>query len=109
MVQEHLVQCTQALLQAHLNDNWLLSSGRVTVRTGSETRHRTIQGGVREISSWTDKPAVVIVHDVVRPLVDEATCLKVVAAAWKYGVSFMSVEYIELIFPDVCSIQRFLF
>ncbi|GAU89068.1 hypothetical protein RvY_01663 [Ramazzottius varieornatus] len=97
MVQEHLVQCTQALLQAHLNDNCLLSSGRVTIRAGSETRHRTIQGGVHEISSWTDKPAVVIVHDVVRPLIDEATCLKVVGAASQYGAAGVYVPLVSTI------------
>ena len=57
------------------------------VKAGSETRHRTIYGGMNEISSWTEKPSIVIVHDVVRPLIDEATCRLVVEAAAKYGVS----------------------
>lgn len=93
MVQEGLVESTHALLAAHLYG----SACQVIVKAGSETRHRTIYGGMKEISSWTEKPSIVIVHDVVRPLIDEATCRLVVEAAAKYGAAGVYVPLVSTV------------
>ncbi|XP_061852549.1 D-ribitol-5-phosphate cytidylyltransferase isoform X3 [Colius striatus] len=66
---------------------------RVTVVKGGKTRHRSIFNGLKvfaenEISNhllW--KPEVVIIHDAVRPFVEEDILSKVVMAAKEHGAA----------------------
>ncbi|NXW67102.1 ISPD cytidylyltransferase, partial [Hirundo rustica] len=66
---------------------------RVTVVEGGITRHRSIFNGLKvfaenEFSSHlVQKPEVVIIHDAVRPFVEEDIVSKVVMAAKEHGVS----------------------
>lgn len=65
---------------------------RVTVVEGGITRHRSIFNGLKvfaenEFSSHLlQKPEVVIIHDAVRPFVEEDIVSKVVMAAKEHGV-----------------------
>lgn len=65
---------------------------RVTVVKGGITRHRSIFNGLKvfaenEFSSYLlQKPEVVIIHDAVRPFVEEDILSKVVMAAKEHGV-----------------------
>lgn len=65
---------------------------RVTVVEGGITRHRSIFNGLKvfaenEFSSpLLQKPEVVIIHDAVRPFVEEDIISKVVMAAKEHGV-----------------------
>lgn len=65
---------------------------RVTVTGGGITRHRSIFNGLKLFSenefsnNQLQKPEVVIIHDAVRPFVEEDILLKVVMAAKEHGV-----------------------
>ncbi|KAK2186067.1 hypothetical protein NP493_204g06099 [Ridgeia piscesae] len=58
---------------------------RVTLVAGASVRHRSIYNGVKALNKVS--PEVVIVHDAVRPFVDEDTLREVSLAAWEYGSS----------------------
>ncbi|XP_064099845.1 D-ribitol-5-phosphate cytidylyltransferase-like isoform X2 [Macrobrachium nipponense] len=58
---------------------------RVTVVTGTGSRHRSIREGVEELSS--DPPDVVVVHDGVRPLLPPGILAQVVNAAAQHGAA----------------------
>ncbi|OXB76949.1 UNVERIFIED_CONTAM: hypothetical protein H355_012443, partial [Colinus virginianus] len=66
---------------------------RVTVAEGGITRHRSIFNGLKLFSEdgfskhLLQKPEVVIIHDAVRPFVDEDILLKVVMAAKECGAA----------------------
>ncbi|NXU36439.1 ISPD cytidylyltransferase, partial [Drymodes brunneopygia] len=66
---------------------------RVTVVEGGRTRHRSIFNGLKvfaknEFSScFLQKPEVVIIHDAVRPFVEEDIVSKVVMAAKEHGAA----------------------
>uniref|UniRef100_A0A8C1VSX1 D-ribitol-5-phosphate cytidylyltransferase n=2 Tax=Cyprinus carpio TaxID=7962 RepID=A0A8C1VSX1_CYPCA len=64
---------------------------KVKVVHGGTTRHRSIFNGLRAFSSTTDsltpKPKVVIIHDAVRPFVEEDLLLKITLAAKEQGAS----------------------
>lgn len=65
---------------------------RVTIVKGGITRHRSIFNGLKvfaenEFSNHLlQKPEVVIIHDAVRPFVEEDILSKVVMAAKEHGV-----------------------
>lgn len=65
---------------------------RVTVVKGGITRHRSIFNGLKVFAEnqssnrLLQKPEVVIIHDAVRPFVEEDILLKVVTAAKEHGV-----------------------
>lgn len=65
---------------------------RVTVVKGGITRHRSIFNGLKVFAEselpnhLLQKPEVVIIHDAVRPFVEEDILSKVVMAAKEYGV-----------------------
>ena len=56
---------------------------------GSSTRHRSIAAGVTYLSALpaSEQPDVVIVHDIVRPFVEEPLLRKVSQAAFDHGAS----------------------
>lgn len=64
---------------------------KVKVVHGGTTRHRSIFNGLQAFSSTTDsltpKPKVVIIHDAVRPFVEEDLLLKITLAAKEQGAS----------------------
>ncbi|XP_021242453.1 isoprenoid synthase domain-containing protein isoform X5 [Numida meleagris] len=66
---------------------------RVTVAEGGITRHRSIFNGLKLFSEngfsnhLLQKPEVVIIHDAVRPFVEEDILLKVVMAAKEHGAA----------------------
>uniref|UniRef100_A0A4W5L306 D-ribitol-5-phosphate cytidylyltransferase n=1 Tax=Hucho hucho TaxID=62062 RepID=A0A4W5L306_9TELE len=64
----------------------------VLVVHGGSTRHRSIFNGVRALSEGEDgtariKPKVVIIHDAVRPFVEEDFLLKITMAAKEQGAA----------------------
>ncbi|XP_069815437.1 D-ribitol-5-phosphate cytidylyltransferase isoform X2 [Dendropsophus ebraccatus] len=66
---------------------------RVTLVEGGETRHRSIFNGLKAFTEdhtlgpALQTPEVVIIHDAVRPFVDEETLLQVTSAARQYGAA----------------------
>ncbi|XP_068008594.1 D-ribitol-5-phosphate cytidylyltransferase isoform X1 [Melanerpes formicivorus] len=66
---------------------------RVTVVKGGRTRHRSIFNGLKVFAEselpnhLLQKPEVVIIHDAVRPFVEEDILAKVVMAAKEYGAA----------------------
>ncbi|XP_050794649.1 D-ribitol-5-phosphate cytidylyltransferase isoform X2 [Gopherus flavomarginatus] len=66
---------------------------RITVVEGGMTRHRSIFNGLKIFPESTlsscplQKPEVVIIHDAVRPFVEEDILLKVVLAAKEHGAA----------------------
>lgn len=66
---------------------------KVTVAEGGITRHRSIFNGLKLFSEnefsnhLLQKPEVVIIHDAVRPFVEEDILLKVVMAAKEHGAA----------------------
>ncbi|XP_040404107.1 D-ribitol-5-phosphate cytidylyltransferase isoform X2 [Cygnus olor] len=66
---------------------------RVTVVKGGITRHRSIFNGLKVFAEnqssnrLLQKPEVVIIHDAVRPFVEEDILLKVVTAAKEHGAA----------------------
>uniref|UniRef100_A0A8B9FH58 D-ribitol-5-phosphate cytidylyltransferase n=1 Tax=Amazona collaria TaxID=241587 RepID=A0A8B9FH58_9PSIT len=72
---------------------------RVTIVKGGVTRHRSIFNGLKvfaenEFSNQLlQKPEVVIIHDAVRPFVEEDILLKVVMAAKDHGCTDYDLDY----------------
>ncbi|XP_019364058.1 PREDICTED: isoprenoid synthase domain-containing protein isoform X5 [Gavialis gangeticus] len=61
---------------------------RITVVEGGVTRHRSIFNGLKIFAeNKLQKPEVVIIHDAVRPFVEEDILLKVVKAAKDHGAA----------------------
>ncbi|XP_073236550.1 D-ribitol-5-phosphate cytidylyltransferase-like isoform X1 [Porites lutea] len=64
------------------------SHNKVRLTSGGSTRHRSIWNGVEALTEdHRSPPNVVILHDAVRPFVDEQTLQSVVLAAEKYGAA----------------------
>uniref|UniRef100_A0A8B9SAM5 D-ribitol-5-phosphate cytidylyltransferase n=1 Tax=Apteryx owenii TaxID=8824 RepID=A0A8B9SAM5_APTOW len=72
---------------------------RVTVVKGGITRHRSIFNGLKvfaenEFSKYLlQKPEVVVIHDAVRPFVEEDILLEVVMAAKEHGCTDYDLDY----------------
>lgn len=63
---------------------------KVRVVKGGSTRHRSICNGVLALGEGkpaADRPKVVIIHDAVRPFVEEDFLYKIAMAAKEQGVS----------------------
>ena len=65
---------------------------RISLVEAGVTRHRSIFNGLKALTEdqpnrRLSKPEVVIIHDAVRPFVEEDVLLKVVTAAQEHGVS----------------------
>lgn len=75
---------------------------KVKVVHGGTTRHRSIFNGLQAFSNTTDsltpKPKVVIIHDAVRPFVEEDLLLKITLAAKEQGVCFLC--FIHILFQN---------
>uniref|UniRef100_A0A8C9A463 D-ribitol-5-phosphate cytidylyltransferase n=1 Tax=Prolemur simus TaxID=1328070 RepID=A0A8C9A463_PROSS len=71
---------------------------RISVVEAGVTRHRSIFNGLKALAedqpdSKLCKPEVVIIHDAVRPFVEEDVLLKVVIAAKEHGCSDYDLEF----------------
>ncbi|RXM37227.1 Isoprenoid synthase domain-containing protein [Acipenser ruthenus] len=72
------------------------SHKRITLVVGGQTRHRSIFNGLKVFTdsqvydSKLTKPEVVIIHDAVRPFVEEDLLLKIATAAKDHGVEVVS-------------------
>lgn len=60
---------------------------KIILADGKSTRHRSIYEGVLALNNKTKAPDVVIIHDAVRPLVDEKTLRDIASAARNHGAS----------------------
>lgn len=58
---------------------------KVRLVAGGSTRHRSIRNGVQALAEV--RPEVVIIHDAVRPFVEEDFLSKIALAAKEHGVS----------------------
>lgn len=63
---------------------------RISLAEAGATRHRSIFNGLKALAE--DQPDVVIIHDAVRPFVEEDILLRVVTAAKEHGVSDTGVD-----------------
>ncbi|XP_058270157.1 D-ribitol-5-phosphate cytidylyltransferase isoform X2 [Hemibagrus wyckioides] len=71
---------------------------KVKVVEGGTTRHRSIFSGLQALSESSEdpvlpRPKVVIIHDAVRPFVDEEFLLKITLAAKEQGCSEFDFEF----------------
>ncbi|XP_012514874.1 PREDICTED: isoprenoid synthase domain-containing protein isoform X2 [Propithecus coquereli] len=71
---------------------------RISVVEAGVTRHRSIFNGLKALvedqpNSKLCKPEIVIIHDAVRPFVEEDVLLKVVIAAKEHGCSDYDLEF----------------
>eukprot|EP00112_Aurelia_sp_Birch-Aquarium-sp1_P011902 Seg25.8 transcript_id=Seg25.8/GoldUCD/mRNA.D3Y31 product="D-ribitol-5-phosphate cytidylyltransferase" protein_id=Seg25.8/GoldUCD/D3Y31 len=60
---------------------------KIILSEGQRTRHRSIYEGIKSLRRNETKPDVVIIHDAVRPLVEETTLREVAVAARHYRAS----------------------
>ncbi|KAL4229441.1 hypothetical protein ACF0H5_012479 [Mactra antiquata] len=65
---------------------------KVKVTEGSSTRHRSIHAGIKCLQKGKSEPKVVIIHDAVRPFVDEDIIKKVAVNATIYGASIFHLS-----------------
>ncbi|XP_056299813.1 D-ribitol-5-phosphate cytidylyltransferase isoform X2 [Pseudoliparis swirei] len=61
--------------------------GKVRVVPGGSTRHRSIWNGVLALGEGEGEGAVVIIHDAVRPFVDEDLLYEIATAAKEHGAA----------------------
>ncbi|XP_022239793.1 isoprenoid synthase domain-containing protein-like isoform X2 [Limulus polyphemus] len=61
--------------------------GRLRMVSGSSSRHRSIQAGLKALASSENSPDIVVIHDGVRPLVPPEILIEVVCAAKDYGAA----------------------
>lgn len=66
--------------------------------TGGETSQESIKIGLFNLENKLDRDDIVVIHDGVRPLIDEEVLLDVVATCEKYGNAVTSLPYNEQIF-----------
>ncbi|XP_025235873.1 D-ribitol-5-phosphate cytidylyltransferase isoform X1 [Theropithecus gelada] len=71
---------------------------RISLVEAGVTRHRSIFSGLKalaedQLNSKLSKPEVVIIHDAVRPFVEEDVLLKVVTAAKEHGCTDYDLEF----------------
>lgn len=69
---------------------WIVSGGN----TGQES----IRNGVYELEKFANNDDIVVIHDGIRPLVDESVLTDVLLVAQKYGNTVTSMPYNEQIF-----------
>ncbi|XP_057360545.1 D-ribitol-5-phosphate cytidylyltransferase isoform X5 [Manis pentadactyla] len=85
------METTKAIIQRYQHK-------RVSLVEAGVTRHRSIFSGLKALAedqpdSKLSKPEVVIIHDAVRPFVEEDILLKVVTAAKEHGCSDYDLDF----------------
>lgn len=73
---------------------------KVRLVTGGSTRHRSIYNGVQALAE--DSPEVVIIHDAVRPFVEEDFLSKITLAAKEHGVGIPRQTSVQCSGPRNC-------
>lgn len=68
------------------------------VVSGGDTGQESIRNGVYNLEGKADHDDVIIIHDGIRPLVDETVLTDVILKAQKYGNAVTSLPYNEQIF-----------
>ena len=68
------------------------------ITRGGTTGQESIRNGVYNLEGHCSKDDVVIIHDGIRPLVDETVLTDVIMKAEKYGAAVTSMPYNEQIF-----------
>lgn len=68
------------------------------VVSGGKTGQESIRNGVYNLEKYADKDDVIIIHDGIRPLVDEMVLSDVIVKCKKYGNAVTSMPYNEQIF-----------
>ncbi|MBF0709854.1 MULTISPECIES: 2-C-methyl-D-erythritol 4-phosphate cytidylyltransferase [unclassified Gemella] len=68
------------------------------VISGGETGQESIRNGVYNLKDTVSEDDIVIIHDGIRPLVDDSVLEDVIAKAKKYGNGVTSLPYNEQIF-----------
>ena len=68
------------------------------VVTGGETGQESIRNGVYNLEGIASDEDIIIIHDGIRPLVDETVLTDVIVKAKKYGNGVTSLPYNEQIF-----------
>jgi 4-diphosphocytidyl-2-methyl-D-erithritol synthase len=78
--------------------------------SGGETGQESIRNGVYNLEGKVSQNDIVIIHDGIRPLVDETVLTDVIIKAQKYGNAVTSLPYNEQIFviDDEVSTTRFI-
>lgn len=80
-----------------LLSNWL--GPKVSYASGGTTRHRSIWNGLKALSA--SPPHVVIIHDGVRPFVDEEMVKECAMLAWQHGACGMTRPLVStVLLPD---------
>jgi 2-C-methyl-D-erythritol 4-phosphate cytidylyltransferase len=85
--QEDLPEMEKGL--AGLSVNWQLCAG-------GSTRQESVGNGLQVLSA-IDNVGIVLVHDVARALIDEATILSVIGATREYGSAIPGIEVVDTI------------
>jgi 2-C-methyl-D-erythritol 4-phosphate cytidylyltransferase len=80
------------------------------VVTGGSTGQESIRNGVDNLNGKVDENDIIIVHDGVRPLVDNVVLSDVIQVCQKYGNAVSSMPYNEQIFiiDDEISTSRYI-
>ena len=79
------------------------------VVTGGETGQESIRNGIFELRDSCGEEDIIVIHDGIRPLVDESVLTDVIATCRKYGNGVTSMPYNEQIFvvaPEDPSVTR---
>ena len=81
--------------------NWIVSGG--------SSAQESIRNGVYDLEKHCDKDDVIVIHDGIRPLVDDSVLSDVIEKCEKYGNAVSSMPYNEQIFviDDELSTTRF--
>ena len=66
--------------------------------SGGDTGQESIRNGVYNLEGTVDDKDIVVIHDGIRPLVDETVLTDVIMKAQKYGNAVTSLPYNEQIF-----------
>lgn len=80
------------------------------VVSGGKTGQESIRNGVYNLEDKASPDDIIIIHDGIRPLVDETVLTDVILKAQKYGNAVTSLPYNEQIFivDDECSTTKYI-
>lgn len=78
--------------------------------TGGDTVQKSIKIGIDEIAEFADKEDIVVIHDGVRPLMDDEILTDVIIKGREYGNAVSSLPYFEQIFirKDEISTEKYI-
>ncbi|CAH6777996.1 Crppa [Phodopus roborovskii] len=111
-IKDIVVAVTRENMEAMRNIIQRYGHQRISLAEAGPTRHRSIFNGLKALAEdqpdcKLTKPQVVIIHDAVRPFVDEDILLRVVIAANEHGVIYQIYSILKmfnLIYKMCCGI-----